>query len=162
MSRLTLELINQATVNASKKHASKQETIKFIQDKENEYNIYRQLLNGQLANVRYRYKNIVSPNGKNRTVAISEFKDRVIMHTLMLMMKPEYSSRLSDDCYNCIKGRGINSKQGRYNPVRQVKRIINMYHPWDIYSLTLKSVMSVPIRTFCFPVMKRSGKISDF
>ncbi len=48
MSRLTLELINQATVNASKKHASKQETIKFIQDKENEYNIYRQLLNGSL------------------------------------------------------------------------------------------------------------------
>lgn len=138
MSRLTPELVHQATINASKKHASKQETIKFIQDKENEYNIYRQLLNGQLANVRYRYKNIVSPNGKNRTVAISKFKDRVSMHALMLMMKPEYDNRLSDDCYNCIKGRGINSKKRRYDPVRQIKRIINVYHPWGYLQLDIK------------------------
>ena len=138
MSRLTPELVHRATINASKKHTSKQETIEFIQDKENEYSVYRQLLEGKDINVRYRYKNIVSPGGKKRTVAISEFKDRVIMHTLMLMMKPEYSSRLSDDCYNCIKGRGINSKQGRYNPVRQVKRIINMYHPWGYLQLDIK------------------------
>ena len=54
MSRLTPELVNQAITNASKKHMSKQETIEFIQDKENEYSVYRQLLKGTI-NVRYRY-----------------------------------------------------------------------------------------------------------
>lgn len=138
MSRLTPELANQATVNASRKHTSKQETIKFIQDKENEYSVYRQLLKGEDINVRFRYKNIVSPVGKKRSAAISEFKDRVAMHALMLMMKPEYDKRLSDDCFNCIKGRGINSKKKRYDPVRRIKAIINMYHPWGYLQLDIK------------------------
>ena len=54
------------------------------------------------------------------------------------MMKPEYDTRLSDDCYNCIKGRGINSCQRRYDPVHRIRRIINKYHPWGYLQLDIK------------------------
>ena len=45
MSRMTPELVHQAVINASRKHMCKNEVIEFLQDKENEYSVYRQLLN---------------------------------------------------------------------------------------------------------------------
>lgn len=44
MSRLTPELVHQAVINASRKHMCKNEVIEFLQDKENEHSVYRQLL----------------------------------------------------------------------------------------------------------------------
>lgn len=87
MSRLTPELVHQAVINASRKHMCKNEVIEFLQDKENEYSVYRQLLKGESIDVEYRYKEVVSVNGKKRIVAISSFRSRVIMHTLMLLIK---------------------------------------------------------------------------
>ena len=74
MSRLTPELVHQAVINASRKHMCKNEVIEFLQDKENEYSVYRQLLKGENINVEYRYKEVVSVNGKKRIVAISSFR----------------------------------------------------------------------------------------
>lgn len=138
MSRLTPELVHQAVINASRKHMCKNEVIEFLQDKENEYSVYRQLLKGESIDVEYRYKEVVSVNGKKRIVAISSFRSRVIMHTLMLLIKKEYAARLSDDCYNCIKGRGINASRKRYDPVRQIKRIIGRYRPWGYLQLDIR------------------------
>lgn len=162
MSRLTPELVHQAVINASRKHMCKNEVIEFLQDKENEYSVYRQLLKGESIDVEYRYKEVVSVNGKKRIVAISSFRSRVIMHTLMLLIKKEYAARLSDDCYNCIKGRGINASRKRYDPVRQIKRIIGRYRRGDICSWISANAMNRLARRSCSPVTKRSGRISEY
>ena len=44
---MTPELVHQAVINASRKHMCKNEVIEFLQDKENEYSVYRQLLKGE-------------------------------------------------------------------------------------------------------------------
>lgn len=137
MNRLSPELVHQAVISASKSHMQNNEVIKFLSNKENEYSVYRQLLTNGDTMIRYRYKYITSISGKKRIIAISSFRDRVIMHTIMLMIKPEYDKRLSDDCYNCIKGRGINSSNKRYDPVRQIKRFIS-YNPWGYLQLDIR------------------------
>lgn len=138
MSRLTPDIVHQAVENASRRHMNKEEVVEFVQDKENEYSVYRQLLNEATKSVIYEYKDIESASKKKRTIAMCGFRDRVIMHVHMLLMKPEYKNRLSDDCYNCIKGRGINSKKKRYDPVSRIKMIINRYHPWGYLQLDIR------------------------
>lgn len=137
MSRFTLDLLDQAVVNASKRHLRKKEVIEFLKNKENEYKIYRRVLAGDLT-VSYRYKPVISVSGKKRMVALTSFEDRVLMHVFILLMNPEYESGLSDDCYNCIKGRGINSRVRRYDPVARIKRIINKTHPWGYLQLDIR------------------------
>lgn len=138
MSRLTPDLVHQAVENASRRHMNKEEVVEFVQDKENEYSVYRQLLNEATKSVIYDYRVIESASKKKRTIAMCGFRDRVIMHVHLLLMKPEYKNRLSDDCYNCIKGRGINSKKKRYDPVSRIKMIINQYHPWGYLQLDIR------------------------
>lgn len=161
MSRLTLDLVHQAVLNASKGHMSKKEVIDFLQDKENEYEIYRQLLERKFTPVTYQYKSIISPGGKKRIVAMSSFRDRVIMHVAILMMKNKYESSLSDDCYNCVKGRGINSRSKRYDPNRRIKRIMNE-KPWGYLQLDIKKCYESTKPEGLFRLHSRMFKDKEF
>lgn len=124
MNRLTPQLVFTAIDLAVRNHYGKPETEYFLKDRvENGNRIYRHLVKREFPEVKYTYRVIESVSGKKRILAISKLEDRVYMYVAMLLMGSDYLNRLSDDCYNCIPQRGINSSCHRYDPNRQLKRM---------------------------------------
>lgn len=129
MNRLTEDLVKEAAMNAAKHHKHKAEVRKWLGEgfDVRVRNMYEKLKNREEMSVEYDYKEIVCVNGKRRITARSKFKDRVLLHTLMLLIKPYYERRLPTCVYNCVKDRGINAKKnnGNGDPIKKIKSIIN-------------------------------------
>ncbi|MGN1230087.1 MAG: RNA-directed DNA polymerase [Prevotella sp.] len=76
--------------------------------------------------------------GKRRKIGILPFfPDHVVHHVIALAMKERWQKSLIDDTYACIEGRGINTKDGRYDLTHKVKRIMNDFKGKPLYCLCL-------------------------
>lgn len=142
MNRLTENMVREAAKNASKNHMNNAAVRKWMGDGVDGriHSLYSRLKDREAMSVSYSYKEIVCVNGKHRLTARTDFPDRVLMHTLMLLIMPYYMRRLPVNVYNCVKGRGINAKSDsrRGDPIRKIKSIINTRRPKYFLQLDIR------------------------
>lgn len=66
--------------------------------------IRQEVINGEYHTSDYRVKTIYEP--KQREIFILPFKDRIVQHAVMNILKPIFTNLLMENCYACIEGRG--------------------------------------------------------
>lgn len=123
--KINIEMIDLA-VKKSLKSGTTKESMEFEKDNDkNEMDILTYIKEGNYQNVKYKHLDIISRDGKKRHLSICSFKDRVIMHVILLCINNQFRSQLSDDAFNCIQYRGINSKYKRGDANHMIKRYMN-------------------------------------
>lgn len=84
----------------------------------------------------YKIFNKVTGNGKTRKIKKLDFYPfRVAQHAVMNVAQVKWIKSLTFDSYNCIEGRGINSKNRNHDFTRKLKRAL--YDPYCVYGLQL-------------------------
>lgn len=123
---LTIEMVDEGIDNAVRGHLSKPGIPDFLAERQYyRSEIYRLISQRKVEATEFVYKEIESPNGKKRMTARSTIFVRSIMHVLLLLLRKVYWSHLTWNIYNCIPGRGINSKKKRGDPTHQIRRMIS-------------------------------------
>jgi len=95
-----------AVEKACKGKKQRQQIIRFMEDKEGNTELVRQLvLQGKFHTSPYRSKTIYEP--KERVIYILPFNpDRIVQHAVMNILRPIMESKFIADSYACIEGRG--------------------------------------------------------
>lgn len=91
--------------NARKGKKKQRQVRKFkLNEDENLEAIRQEVINGEYHTSDYRVKTIYEP--KQREIFILPFKDRIVQHAVMNILKPIFTNLLMENCYACIEGRG--------------------------------------------------------
>lgn len=124
-SRLTRDLVKLAARKAAKNKDKKEyQIVKYFEnEEENITEIMELLLDPNPLVIDYSHRRIMNYK-KSRIISTTSFHVRVIMHTVLLLIHPRYSELLTEHAFNCIEGRGINSKVKRYSLNHQLKSAI--------------------------------------
>lgn len=103
-----------ALEKALKCNGTTAKALSFLENREENINeIFEWIKNGKYEDVKYDHITIKSKDGKKRNLSMCSFRDRVIMHVLLITIMDAFRSQLSDDAFNCIPNRGINSSYKR-------------------------------------------------
>lgn len=109
------------------------------------YNKNRKRLNEQLHQMllsnqytvtaeNYRIFKKKTSSGKEREIHKLDFYPfRVVQHSILQVMQERWISSLTDDVYNCLPGRGINSKEKNHSFAHKLKRAL--LDPDSVYAL---------------------------
>lgn len=92
--------------NNAKKHKNNQRQVKEFQKnlRQNLIDIQWELVDLTYKVGEYRTKKIYEP--KERDIFILPFRDRIVQHAIMNVLKPVLTNLLMENCYACIDGRG--------------------------------------------------------
>lgn len=136
--KLTRNLVKQAALNAIRGKSKKADVIKFNENFDSNvtriyYNLKYHKYKGidYTHTIKYNYK-------KKRIISKCNLENRVIMHTLLLLGEEKYEKVRTDFSYNCIKGRGINSKNKVYSLNHMIKQDIYEHNYWGWLQLDLR------------------------
>jgi len=135
--KINIHLIKKAVDKAMACSSNSLEARDFIVNRSKyEAEILDWIIKGDYPPVIYHHKTIVSRDGKLRKLSMCPLRDRVVMHVILLLIKDKFLGRVSDDAYNCIPNRGINSSYKRGDPNAMIKRCMNEGH-WGYLQLDI-------------------------
>lgn len=122
---LTIELVNEATRDAFKKHGKDADVIEFRNDISfNIYQLYIDALSGNVDKyIRYTQMHITSSAGKTRNIDAPCLELRILQHTMMLLLGEVYSRKDTGSGKNCKKSFGINSREKKNSVIYPMKQI---------------------------------------
>lgn len=125
----SVDLIKEAIANAAKGKTKYRRVRKVLAEKDRyAQELHEQLTGGTFKPSAYRTETIKTEYGKEREIfKLPFYPDRVVQHCIALVMGERWRRSLTSDSYACLEGRGINSREGRYNLTRKVKRAIESY-----------------------------------
>ena len=133
------ETIKEAILNASKgkrKYRKVRRVLKNI-DLYAE-RLSKMLKEGMFVPSPYETEDKMTEYGKMREIfKLPFYPDRCVQHSISIVLRPRWDKSLTVDTYACIQGRGINSRTGRYNLNRKVKRAIASYKGRKVYVLQM-------------------------
>lgn len=137
----SIEVLTEAMYNAAKgKHKYRQVSRMMKTPVKYAEQLRKMLLNGEFKPSEYKVDIVKTEYGKEREIfKLPFFPDRVIQHAISIVLRPRWNKALTDDTYACLVGRGINSKDPRFNLNRKIKRVLNMpcYKHSPLYCLKM-------------------------
>lgn len=136
--KININTVEMAVDKALKCNGKTKEALSFLENrKENEKEIFEWIKAGKYCDVKYKHMTIKSRDGKLRYLSMCSFRDRIIMHVILIMIMPKFMGQLSDDAFNCIQYRGINSSYKRGDANHMLKAYMNKGF-WGYLQLDIK------------------------
>lgn len=132
----SIEKIDRAANKASK-GKSTHRAVKWYKRRRyaNNLALHLKLVNKQYSVSEYEIFNKVTESGKVREIhKLPFYPDRIVQHSVLNVMKQKWIKSLTYDCYNCIEGRGITSRNLNHNMAHKIKRAL-LDRKYSIYAL---------------------------
>ena len=138
---ISKENIKKAIINAAK-GKRRYRKVRKVLDNIDEYvdKLYELLTNDLFVPSPYVTSILKTEYGKGREIfKLPFFPDRVVQHDVSLCLRPRWTRAMTSDTYACIKDRGINCNNARFNLNKKVKRVIESprYRHCTLYCLKM-------------------------
>ena len=138
---ISKENIKKAIINAAKGKRRYRKVRKVLNNID-EYvdKLYELLTNDLFVPSPYVTSILKTEYGKEREIfKLPFFPDRVVQHDVSLCLRPRLTRAMTSDTYACIKDRGINCNNARFNLNKKVKRVIESprYRHCTLYCLKM-------------------------
>lgn len=120
-------IIREAILNAAKGKKKYRKVRKVLANLDKSVDLLQEMLvNGTFVPSPYVTSILKTEYGKEREIfKLPFFPDRAVQHDVSLCLRPRWTKAMTADTYACIKGRGINCNEARYNLNKKVKRVLN-------------------------------------
>lgn len=132
----SIENIERAAQKASK-GKSTHRAVKWYKKRRRANNLalHLRLINKLYSVSEYEIFNKITESGKVREIhKLPFYPDRIVQHSVLNVMKQKWIKSLTYDCYNCIEGRGITSRNLNHNMAHKIKRAL-LDRRYSIYAL---------------------------
>ena len=133
---ITKDLVLQATLNALKSKIHHRDVINFKKNLQHNVDIIYDRIKSEFYlkhSIVYSPLTKVSFTGKVRQISCCSLEWRIVMHVILLLIRPRFEKYIVDNVYNCIPGRGITSSSKRYSMVHKLKHDFYEKHEMQWY-----------------------------